>query len=243
MGSGSLEGRSAAEASARPRAADAPSGRVEAFPRLVTVAREFASGGARVAGLIAAELGLQLWDYELISHLARKADVELAVMREIDERRRDLIDDVLASVLQGSRVSGSRYRALLARTIEDLAERGGAVIVGRGANFLVRPEDALRVRVVCPLKERIERYARRARIDWARAARHVHVKDRERARFTRQLCGEHADDPTHYDLTLSTGDLSEEAVAQLVVTAYRARFGSVGRREERRGDSSRYAAF
>lgn len=207
------------------RAAEAAT-RVEAFPRLVTVAREFASGGARIAGLVAAELGLQLWDYELISHLARKADVELALMREIDERRRNLLDDVLATVLQGARVSGSRYRALLARTIEELAERGGAVIVGRGANFLVRPEDALRVRIVCPLEQRIERYAQRARIDWARASKHVRGKDRERELFAQQLCGERSNDATHYDLTLSTADLSEEVVAALVVNAYRARFGT-----------------
>jgi cytidylate kinase len=243
MASGDLEGRTAGEGSrnggraleksgAEGRSATRPAS-VEAFPRLITVAREFASGGARVAGLVAAELGLQLWDYELVSHLARKADVELSVMRDIDERRRDLIDDVIATVMQGARVSGSRYRALLARTVDELAERGGAVIVGRGANFLVRPEDALRVRVVCPLEERIERYARRSRIGYARAARQVRTKDRERERFARQLCGEHADDATHYDLTLSTADLSEEAVAQLVVTAYRARFGSsIGARRE-----------
>lgn len=222
-----LEVRTPSEAAPRTalRTMEASS-RVEAFPRLVTVAREFASGGARVAGLIAAELGLQLWDYELISHLARKADVELALMREIDERRRDLLDDVLATVLQGARVSGSRYRALLARTVEELAERGGAVIVGRGANFLIRPEDALRVRIVCPLELRIERYAQRSRIDYARASKHVRAKDRERDLFARQLCGERANDATHYDLTLSTADLSEEVVATLAVNAYRARFGS-----------------
>jgi cytidylate kinase len=250
MASGDQNGRakSAAEAGVRPSSRrdshasgvrtreSQPSG-IEAFPRLVTVAREFGAGGARIAGRVAAELGLQLWDYELITHLARKADTDLGVVREIDERHRDLIDDVVATSLHGARLTGSRYRALLTRTVAELAERGGAVIVGRGANFLVRAEDALRVHVVCPLRERIERYARRAQIEWARAERIVRTKDDERERFVRQLCGETSHDCGHYDLTLNTRDLNEETAAQLIVTAYRARFRTQPTRSDERAST------
>lgn len=215
-----------------------PSG-IEAFPRLITVAREYGAGAARISGRVAAELGLQLWDYEIISHLARKADTDLGVIRDIDERHRDLLDDVIATSLHGARITGSRYRALLTRTIAELAERGGAVIVGRGANFLVRAEDALRVRIVCPLRERIDRYARRAQVEWVRAERIVRTKDEERERFVRQLCGETSADPGAYDLTLNTAELSEETAATLIVTAYRSRFRTQTTREGERANERR----
>jgi cytidylate kinase len=198
--------------------------RVEVFPRVITVSREFGAGGARVSLLIAAELGYQLWDQELAAHLARKADAALSALLEVDERERPLLDEVISTSLYG-RVSCAKYRTLLTHTVAELASRGGAVIVGRGANFLVDAEQALRVRVVCPLKQRIERYAAAAQIDGEAAEQFVLAKDRERERFVRQLCGEQNTDGVNYDLVVNTHVMSEEACARLIVAAYRARFG------------------
>jgi cytidylate kinase len=205
---------------------------VETFPRIITVAREFAAGGARIAARVAVELGFQLWDDELLAHLARKADAELSAVREIDERQRDLLQDVFSGSLRGARFTGSKYRTLLTHTVVELAKRGAAVIVGRGANFLVEPEQALRVRVVCPLRHRIDRHAREAQLDWAQAAQQVQQKDHDRERFVRQLCAEQAADPSHYDLIVNTRDLSDEAAARLVTAAYRARFAPTGKPRE-----------
>jgi cytidylate kinase len=206
---------------------------VETFPRIITVAREFGAGGARIAARVAVEFGFQLWDDELLVHLARKAEAELSAVRELDERQRDIIQDVFSGSLRRARFTGSKYRTLLTHTVADLAKRGAAVIVGRGANFLVEPEQALRVRVVCPLRQRIDRHAREAQVDWAQAALQVQQKDQERERFVRQLCAEQAADPSHYDLIVNTRDLSDEAAARLVTAAYRARFApSPKQREE-----------
>lgn len=205
---------------------------VEVFPRILTVSREFGAGGARISLRVAAELGYQLWDQELTLHLARKADAEVAAVREVDERERALFDEVIATSLHRG-LSCSKYRTLLTRTVAELAERGGAVIVGRGANFLVDPDKALRVRIVCPLKQRIDRYARAASADQASAERFVAQKDRERDRFVHNLCGEQTADPTHYDLVVNTHDLSEEAAARLIIAAYRARFGATAQRSTR----------
>lgn len=196
------------------------------FPRIVTISREFCAGGGRIAAHVAAELGFQLWDQELITHLARRANADVQLIRAVDERQRDLLDDVLATSIHGGRISGGEYRRLLTRTVHDLAERGGAVIVGRGANFLVQAEQALRVLVICPFRERVERYGTRERVEWARAASYVRSKDRERERFVKKLVSEQASDPAQYDLVLNTKELSERAAARLVIAAYEARFGS-----------------
>jgi cytidylate kinase len=205
---------------------------VETFPRIITVAREFGAGGARIAARVAVEFGFQLWDDELLVHLARKADAELSAVREIDERQRILLQDVFSGSLRGARFTGSKYRTLLTHTVTELAKRGAAVIVGRGANFLVEPEQALRVRVVCPLRHRIDRHAREAQLDWAQAAQRVQHKDFERDRFVHQLCAEHAADPSHYDLIVNTRDLSDDAAARLITAAYRARFGPSAKQRE-----------
>jgi len=212
--------------------------RVEAFPRIITVSREFGAGGSRIAARVAAELGFQLWDDELIAHVARRAQAEPNLVREVDERERAMLQEVLATSLYGTRLSGSKYRSLLSRAVAELADRGAAVIVGRGANFLVDADQALRVRIVCPIKQRIDRHARDSQVDWAHAETQVSENDRARERFVRRLCGEQTTDPVHYDLVVNTHDLSDEAAARLIVAAYRARFGIAARasREELRDE-------
>jgi hypothetical protein len=192
---------------------------------------------------VAVDLGFQLWDDELIAYVARKADAEPSVVRELDEHPRDLLRDVFSSLAHlrarvdagsfwGARVSGAKYRSLITLAVGELAKRGGAVIVGRGANFLVEPEQALRVRVVCPLKQRVDRHARKAQVAWAEAAQQVQQKDQERELFVRHLCAEHCADPANYDLIVNTRDLSEEAAARLITSAYRARFGTSSKQRE-----------
>jgi cytidylate kinase len=247
MASMSQKGRAAEGAERKPR--------VEVFPRIITVSREFGAGGSRIAGRVATELGFQLWDDELIAHVARRAQAEPELVREVDERERAVLDEVLATSLpfaiargtprsEAARLSGSKYRALLTRTVHELAARGAAVIVGRGANFLVDADQALRVRVVCPVKQRIDRHARDSQVDWARAETQVSEHDRARERFVRRLCGEQTTDPVHYDLVVNTCDLSDEAATRLIVAAYRARFGVVPRsaRDDPREDKQELSA-
>jgi cytidylate kinase len=201
--------------------------RHEAAPRVVTVSREFGAGGARIARQVAEALGFTLWDHEFITHVAERAGADPRFVEAIDERQRDLLDDVIASSLLRGTISGTGYRMLLARTVAELATHGAAVIVGRGANFFVRAEQALRVRGICPLELRIQRYAAREGTSLAEAERLVLAKDRERARFVRQLCDEDAANPLHYDLLVNTGEIGEDQSAALVIDAYAARFGTV----------------
>jgi len=182
--------------------------RREAAPRVVTVSREFGAGGARIAKQVAEALGFTLWDHAFITHLAQRAGAEPRFIEAIDERVRDLIDDVISTSFLRAPISGAAYRMLVARTVNELADHGGAVIVGRGANFLVRPEQALRVRVICPLRERVVRFAARQGVTLDDADRIVRQKDHERMRFIRQLCAEDAREPLHYDMIVNTGELS-----------------------------------
>jgi cytidylate kinase len=209
--------------------------RSEATPRLVTVSREFGAGGARIAKRVADSLGFTLWDHELVEHVAERTGTATSMVDRVDEHRRDMLDDVLStSFLRSSLVgaaphgaiSGLSYRTLLVRKVEELAQHGAAVVVGRGANFLVRAEQALRVRVISPFACRVERYGMREGLSFAQAERVVREKDRDRARFVQQLCGEDATDPLHYDLIVNTHDVSEEQAAMLIVDGYCARFGT-----------------
>jgi len=115
-----------------------------------------------------------------------------------------------------------RALAIVAST---LAARGGAVMVGRGLGFLLSPDRALRVRVVCPLEQRITGLMERQGLCYDTARATIAYADRSRRVFVRDLYGRDIDDASGYDLWVSTGSLPLDAAAAVIISAYRYRFG------------------
>jgi cytidylate kinase len=117
--------------------------------RIVTVEREYGSGGALIARALAARLGWKLWDEELSSEIARVANVDVKSAKSCDER----VDPFLYRLFR-IYARGSYERALstgndsyfdtdqmvqvLHKVIEDIGSRGNSVIVGRGGPYILR---------------------------------------------------------------------------------------------------------
>jgi cytidylate kinase len=100
-----------------------------------------------------------------------------------------------------------------------IAEHGRAVIVGRGANFILPPEKRFSVRVVAPLDVRIQNIARRFGVSAEEAKRRVIRRESRRSAFIRQSFNADISDPIHYDLTITTGKLSIESAVEAVISA------------------------
>ena len=112
------------------------------------------------------------------------------------------------------------------RAVTTLGERGSAVILGRGAPFILPPKRALRILVVAPDDARAARIAsekslspKDARVDLAR-------QDADRIEFLRRDFGVAPNDPQLYDLVVNTATLGPDAAVALVVEAHRRRFAS-----------------
>lgn len=191
-------------------------------PPVVTVSREFGARGAAVAKLVADRLQFSFWNRELLSSMAAHAHVDTAAMERYDEHHPSALAETMSGLIPGpARVSQMDYARELSTVVRDLASRGGAVLVGRGLNFMIDPGRALRVRVVCPLEQRIRELADRERIsaDNARAA--IAEADRDRRAFVRDLYGKDIDDSAGYDVWVNTGTLSLDAAADIIVAAVR----------------------
>lgn len=199
-------------------------------PPVVTVSREFGARGAAVAKRVADQLQFSLWNRELLGAMAEHAHVDAAAMERFDEHHPSALAETMSGLIPGpARVSQLDYARELAYVVRNLVSRGGAVLVGRGLNFMVDGARALRVRVVCPLEQRIRELAGRERIttDNARAA--ITEADRDRRAFVRDLYGKDIDDPTGYDLWVNTGTMSLEHAADVVVAAVHAQFANGAR--------------
>ncbi len=189
---------------------------------VVTLSRELGSGGNEVAQALCNHLGWDLWDRELVEEIARSANVRTDVVRSLDEHTRSEILAILRELL-GDRLQEQGYRRHLGEVILAVASHGNAVIIGRGANYLL--PSALNVRIVAPLKDRVARLSAREGISVEEAERRCLASDRERADFVHNLFGRDINTPTDYDLVINTGVFRPADAVRLICTALHVRFG------------------
>src|SRR5271156_2089044 len=138
--------------------------------RIITVEREYGSGGALIARQLAERLGWKHWDEALTAEIARIAKVDPRAARLCDERGDPLIYRLFKVFARGSyeralpidegvpSFDTDRMVAILHKVIEDVAARGNCVIVGRGSPYILREHtDAFHVFVYASREEKILR--------------------------------------------------------------------------------------
>lgn len=199
--------------------------------RAVTVSREYGSGGGEVARRLAARLGWQLIDHEIIVQVARDMQISEAEVEAYDERSESTVSLILNSmraihpamfaVAPDSFASDSQvYRDSLTRVVEAAATAGEAVIVGRGSQMILRENrDILHVRIVAPLEKRIAYVMRREGVDRNSAESRIHLKDHDRQRYLQAEYHHHPNEAHLYDLIVNTGVLDLDSVVDLITLA------------------------
>jgi cytidylate kinase len=137
--------------------------------RIVTLEREFGSGGGAIACQLARELGWKLWDQQLTCEIAKRAQVSEAAVALCDERVDSRLYRLAKTFWRGSyersiplaashSFDTDRMMAMVGDIMRTIAEEGNAVIVGRGAPFFLRErEDTFRVFTYAPHDEKIRR--------------------------------------------------------------------------------------
>jgi cytidylate kinase len=200
--------------------------------RVVTVAREYGSGGGRIAQLLANRLGWKLVDRCLVEKIAEAARIEPQVAEKFDERPDPWFDRLANLFWQspGGRgyISGplpERFDADVAaqmarRIIAEAAEIGDCVIVGRGSQcILQQSEDAFHVFVYAPRGERLARLlSRNAQLSKAEAEKKLDAEDATRAAYVRNHFGEDWQNRHLYHLMISSC-LGEKEVVSIILSA------------------------
>jgi cytidylate kinase len=185
----------------------------------ITLSRQRGSGAGELARLLGEKLGWQVFDREIVTAIARNDPAKEKLLSRLDEHATDALQDFLGTVLVREAVSRNMYSHDLAKIVWTLARQGRAILVGRGANWVLDPRHGLRVRAVAPLDQRVQRIAVQRNLDSLLAEKAVLQEDQEVARFIRQTYHHEVDDPTGYDLILNLGSLSPEAAVEAVVAA------------------------
>lgn len=176
--------------------------------------------GDEVAARCAEKLGWELFDRAIVDHIARDAQVLGKIVDSLDERCRSTLDDLIQTTLDTSALGHQGYLRHLKRVLMTVALHGNAVILGRGANFILPPEAGLRVLVTAPALRRLANLGQARGLPPAEAARELRQLDLQRRDFLRTHFLASGQELDHYDLIVNTEQMSVEAAATLIVDGF-----------------------
>jgi len=206
-------------------------------PPLITITRQYASGGSQVAELAARALGWTLIDNEFVDEVARRAGLPPAEVARREERAPGLLERLARTLAAASPelfITDSAMSdverdertivGLTERIIQEAAVDGRVVLVGRGAQaILAERPDALHVYVVGSKPWRLRLAVERLGVDPAQVEKELEETDRRRDQYTRTHYGRTRADPTNYDLVINAERLGFEGAAAVVVAEVKRR--------------------
>ena len=194
---------------------------------IITVEREYGSGGGEIAELLSERLGWKLWDHLLTEEIARLARCPKAVVEVREERNDPLYYRLFKSFLRGSYegsinayklnlVDSETIMKLTERVVRHAASAGKCVIVGRGSqHFLENNPETLRVFLYASRADKVRRVISRGKTE-SEAQELVDTVDRDRVDFIQRYF--HVEWPSRsvYHIMLNTS-VGEGTVVQAVL--------------------------
>ncbi|HYS21914.1 MAG TPA: cytidylate kinase-like family protein [Gemmatimonadales bacterium] len=206
-------------------------------PPVITITRQYGSGGSDIAQLVARALGWTVIDNQFVDEVARVAGLPTDEVAQREERAPGLLERLARTLAVASpelfittaavpRVEEDEATIvqLTERIIREAAGHGRVVLVGRGAQALLaqRP-DALHVYVVASKPWRMKLAVERLGVEPGSAEQVVDDTDRRRDQYVKTYYGRHRQDPTIYDLVVNAERLGFEGAAGVIVAEARRR--------------------
>jgi len=184
---------------------------------VIAITREPGCEGESIAQTLAKEFGLVLYDWEIVEKIAKDANVSEQVVATLDKKVRSELDEWLASFTGDSILSSYHYMQSLGRVLFTVASNGNAVILGRGANFLLPYEKrTLGLCLIAPLEERVKNIMQTLLLSRENALEHITRTEREQRLWIKKYGHADIKDATRYHMIINTALVTVETIVQLV---------------------------
>ena len=193
---------------------------------IITIGRQFGSGGRSIGEKLAKKLGVSFYDKELISIAAKESGMDPEVFKGVDEKA---ANSLLYSLSMGLYSFGSGFSAmgdlpvndklylLQHKIIKEIAEKESCVIVGRCADYVLRENpNCVNIFVYANMEYRKEQSIKKHGIDAVRAEHIINKTDKSRANYYSFYSGQKWGMAENYDLCIDSSKLIEEKIVDLI---------------------------
>lgn len=190
---------------------------------IITIGREFGSGGREIGYILANKLGIPLYDKEILDEASKKSGFTKEMFEKHDEKPTSSFLYALAMGATGYGAGFQRPLMLdiyLAQfdTIKKLAEDGPGIFIGRCSDYVLKErEDALHVFVSADMDYRVKRIMEKKQLNEKKAIEMIHKMDKDRSSFYNYYSNDIWGDARHYDLCLNTSKFGTDGVAEIIL--------------------------
>jgi cytidylate kinase len=197
--------------------------------RVITLEREYGSGGVDIAAKVAERLGWKLWDQLLTNEIARLMQCDCRVVEQHEEKCDPLFYRLVRAFMRGS-YEGSLnaprlkmadtdcIREVAEKVVKKAAEAGACVIVGRGSAYYLQDRpDAFHVFVYAPPEEKAHRLMAQGKSQ-SEAMQLAETVDNDRAAFIKRYFGVDWPDRHRFHLMINS-TIGEEHSVDAILNA------------------------
>ena len=190
--------------------------------KIVTISREFGSGGRELGKRLAEELGIPCYDHQIIEMIAKENGFDERYVANVSEKSIEAaypmtIGHRFAMPSMEIMEQPIRVAAAQRQIIENFAKQGDCVIIGRCADYVLDgTEGLIRVFLYADIKVREERVRERNLYADKDVLKNIHRIDRERRDYNRYYAGRDWEKPENYDLLINTTQIGVDGAVQLI---------------------------
>jgi len=197
---------------------------------IITISRDYASGGRKLGRLLAKRLGYHYVDKSLFQKIAEDLNVSERTLESFEKSREYRISNTFSKLFGQSyiqRIVGydksvveeKEYQISLKNLILKTAEEDDVVIIGRAAYFFLKDmKNCYHFHLVAPMDWRKKYAVEELRLPSDRAQEILEKSDINHLWFHRLICGNRFDDPFLFHLTLNMGFISIEKAVEVIIS-------------------------
>lgn len=189
---------------------------------VITLSRLPGAMGSKLAQKLARDLDIDLFDREIVEQIATNAKRSQLVVESLDEQDRSILNDWI-DALGEDHMWSYQYLDHLTRVVCAIGAHGYAVIVGRGASYILPKSVCLRLLVVAPLEKRIQNVMSDYNVSEKEARRQVTRTDADRKAFIQKYFRSDMMDPMNYDLVVNTDNIDLDLATRIVKESFNSR--------------------
>lgn len=198
-------------------------------PVVITIARDFGAEGHEIGKMLAMQLGIPLYDNELLVRSATRSGEALDKVAEYDERMAAEFMAFLPDRADARTVSDKLFKSM-AQVIVDLAATRSCIIEGRLSDYLLRHNpNHIAVLVTAPFDERVEIVRAKRGLDRRAGAKLVREMQRGREAFYKRYSAGKWKMTDGKDLVVNRAKLGREGCVDVIAAAYRAKLREIDR--------------
>lgn len=193
---------------------------------VITIGRQYGSGGRELGQILAKKLGFEFYDEELVTMAAEKNKMHTDILKAVDEKA---TKSLLYTLVTGSDLrffnSSMQYEMPIndklfitqSEIIKGLADKSSCVIVGRCADYVLRDsaQKCIHLFVYADLEERIKRISQKYDLTYEKAKDKIQKIQKSRKSYYNYYSNREWANVSNYDLCINTGKLGLEKASDV----------------------------